>query len=124
MSNSITPVQLPCRSRRASLSSTAASSSSSSASTSRRGRRQLQLPTCSLNAAQRISFKSESDSDSENENENGNNKNPDTVTEDGFTIAHAQAEMNERGVGGESDDKHETFVNEIEERTIAISRAR
>ena len=119
MSNSITPSFSTRRSRRSSLSSTAASSSSSSSSASRRGRRQLQLPTRSSSAARRISLESESESESENETEN-----PDLNIDEGFTVAQARAEMNERGVGGESDDEHETFVNEIEQSTIEASRFR
>ena len=74
-----------------------------------------------MNVARRISLESDSDSDSEILQNAENNQ---VFIDDGITEENAIAEMNESGVGGDSDDEDGDFLEQIEECTAEVSRYR
>ena len=117
MNNSITPNQAPRRSRRYSTSTTADSSSASSSSASRRGRRpQLQLPTQNLSVARRLLVDSDDNDDDSSVSSSRENvvDSVEVFIDDGITEEAAIAEMNEVGVGGNSDDEDGDFLEDIQ----------
>ena len=74
-----------------------------------------------MNVARRISLESDSDSESENSEVAENNQ---VFIDDGVTEENAIAEMNESGVGGDSDDEDGDFLQEIQDCTAEVSRFR